>query len=202
MAAVAAPAWADDGASANAEPLPPSGQEEAAPQAPTGPHTANSIQIGLGFRYGAKLSEGDLNPWGTGLGIDVGYTLPNAVYLGGNFEYFFGETSEAEGVKLSANLLQFTVEGGYDVGIGQSFVIRPKLGVGVAHLMTKVEGCPIAAFCSESSVSSSDTKAALAPGVSLLLFTQRISLSLDVRYDMVLSDPSLKGLIFSAGLGF
>ena len=195
---VASPAWADDGEPANAEGTPPPAQEETAPQEPSGPHTANSIQLGLGFRYGAKLSDGDLNPWGVGLGVDVGYTLPNAIYLGGNFEYFFGETKEALALKVSANIMQFGVEGGYDVGIGRSFVIRPKFGVGVAHFESSIEGCPSDVTCS----GSSDTKAALTPGVTFLLFTQRVSLALDVRYDMVLSDPSLQGLIFSAGIGF
>ena len=164
----------------------------------SGPHTANSIQLGLGFRYGVKLSDGDLNPWGTGLGLDVGDTLPNAIYLGGNFEYFFGDSTEVLGFKVKANILQFSVEGGYDIGLGQSFVIRPKVGVGLAHFESSVEGCPAGATCT----GSSETKAALAPGVTFLLFTQKVSVSLDVRYDAVLSDPSLKGLIFSAGVGF
>ena len=191
----AAPAWAEERTSESAEPAPPL-QEEAAPE-PSGPHTANSLQLGLGFRYGAKLSDGDLNPWGTGLGLDVGYTLPNAIYVGANFEYFFGESSEVAGVKISENILQLSAEGGYDVGIGQNFVIRPKFGVGVAHLNASVEGCPSGFDCADSV-----TKAALVPGVTFLLFTQRLSLALDVRYDLVLTDPSMKALIFSAGIGF
>ena len=44
------------------------------------PKTANSLQLGLGLRYGIEMNEGDFNPWGLGLGIQGGYTLPNAVY--------------------------------------------------------------------------------------------------------------------------
>ena len=49
---------------------------------------------------------------------------------------------------------------------------------------------------------SSDTKAAIAPGATFLLFTKRISVALDLRYDVVLTDPSMQALIFSAGIGF
>jgi hypothetical protein len=203
LGVIGTPARADDAEAANAEPAPPAAAaEETAAQEPSGPHTANSIQLGLGFRYGVKLSDGDINPWGTGLGIDVGYTLPNAIYFGGNFEYFFGETLEAPGLKLSANIMQFGVEGGYDVGIGQHFVIRPKLGVGLAHLESSVEGCGIDALCEAGPHGSSDTKAAILPGATFLLFTKRISVALDVRYDVVFTDPSLQGLVFSAGIGF
>ena len=56
------------------------------------PATTNVLQLGVGFRYGLDLTPSDtLNPWGLGLGLDAGYTLPNAVFLGGSFEYFFGE---------------------------------------------------------------------------------------------------------------
>lgn len=204
-AVVAVPARADDGASAvaepsvAAEPSAPPPEVEAAPPGPSGPHTANSLQLGLGFRYGAMLSDGDPNPWGTGLGLDLGYTLPSAVYVGGNFEYFFGESSEALGLKLNANILQFSLEGGYDIGIGQSFVIRPKLGVGLAHLASSVEGCPPEVTCTGG---SSETKAALAPGATFLFYAKQFSLALDVRYDVVFTDPSRKALIFSVGVGF
>jgi hypothetical protein len=35
-----------------------------------------------------------------------------------------------------------------------------------------------------------------------MLFTRQFSLSIDTRYDMVLTDPALRGLIFSVGIGF
>ncbi len=193
-------AWADEATPENQGPAPAGAEPEAAPPPPAGPHTANSIQLGVGFRYGALLSKGDLNPWGTGLGLDVGYTLPQAVYLGGSFEYFFGGSVDyAGGLKAKANIWQLSAEGGYDIGLGENFVIRPKVGVGVASLKTSFEGCVgVGSECD----SSTDTKALLAPGVTFMLFTQRISLALDVRYAHVFSDPSAKGIIFAAGIGF
>lgn len=194
-----APPEAEATPASKPEPQPePAQTEEPAPVERSGPHTANSLQVGLGFRYGMLLSDGDLNPWGTGLGLDVGYTLPNAIYLGGGFEYFFGDSSEALGVKLTTNIWQLSAEGGYDIGLGENFVIRPKVGVGLAHVGVSVDTCPAGFTCSEDSKS----KAAIAPGLTLMLFTRQFSLSIDTRYDMVLIDPALRGLIFSVGIGF
>ena len=35
-----------------------------------------------------------------------------------------------------------------------------------------------------------------------MLFTSKLSLTVDVRYDTVLTDPALHGLILSFGIGF
>jgi hypothetical protein len=210
-----APAWAQgqDTAAATEEPsaTPTSEEPRAAPPiegpstasaepppAPSGPHTANSFQLGLGFRYGALLSDGDLNPWGTGLGLDLGYTLPQAIYLGGSFEYFFGDSVNLGAQKLKSNIWQLSAEGGYDVGLGESFVIRPKVGVGIASARSSFEGCPAGLSCD----STSKTKPLVAPGATFMLFTQHLSLAVDVRYALVLSDPTTTGLIFSVGFGF
>ena len=205
---VGSSAWAQDPA---AEPAAPEAMPEPAatpepeplPAEPApaveqrGPHTANSLQLGVGFRYGKMLSDGELDPWGSGLGLDVGYTLPNAIYLGANFEYFFG-TELVGPPNVNSNLWQFSVEGGYDVGLGDNFVIRPKVGVGVAGVKVAVEECPLDLSCQNSN----SAKAAIAPGARFMLFTSKISLALDFRYDIVLTDPSLKALIFSFGIGF
>jgi hypothetical protein len=176
----------------------PAAPESDAPVEQRGPRTASSLQLGLGFRYGAMLSDGDLNPWASGLGLDFGYTLPNAVYLGGSFEYFFGTEQQLLEATLSSHLWQLSAEGGYDFGLGDSFVIRPKVGVGVAGVAWTFEGCPGDETCE----SINQTKAAILPGATFLFFASKFSLALDVRYEMVLTDPALKGLIFSFGVGF
>jgi hypothetical protein len=159
------------------------------------PATANSIQLGVGFRYGFSLEDGDLNPWRTGIGLQGGYTLPNAVYLGGNFEYFFGEKSQELGVERSGNVWQLMAEGGYDLGLGP-IVVRPKLGAGVAGLNGEVCGNP------GGCASNSDTKPVLAPGAALMLLTPKFSAAVDLRYALILADPTLKALILSVGVGF
>jgi hypothetical protein len=150
----------------------------------------------LGFRYGISLNDGDLNPWGTGLGLDVGFTMPNAVYVGGNVEYFFGGSTKIAGFDVDANIWQVSGELGYDVGLGDNFVIRPKAGVGFAGLVGK--SCASDGTCE----TSSSTKFAFAPGATLMLLTSKFSLSLDTRYDLIFTDTTQKGVIFSVGVGF
>jgi hypothetical protein len=169
----AAPSWADD------------------------PATAGAIQLGLGFRYGIELNDGDLNRWGTGIGLDGGYTLPVLpIYVGGNIEYFFGGTLESPLGDVESNVWQVSAEGGYDIGIGDHFVIRPKLGLGYAFVRGEV--CAPGGDC----VSDSDSKPLLAPGAKLMLILPKFQLDFDARYAIITSDPSAKAFIFSVGIGF
>jgi hypothetical protein len=158
------------------------------------PTTANSLQIGLGFRYGFEMNEGDLNLWGPGLGLDVGYTLPNAVYVGGLFEYFFGETIEEGNVKVKGNLWQLMAEGGYDLGLGPIFVLRPKLGAGFASTSGE--------FCAPDCRDDSSTDLAIAPGVKAMFFFPVLKLSADLRYDLVFAEETAKAVILTVGFGF
>ena len=163
------------------------------------PATANSVQLGVGFRYGQELEDGDFNPWGTGIGVEAGYTLPNALYLGGNFDYFFGEKQETDGLSLEANIWQLMGEVGYDLGFGEGpyFVVRPKAGLGVAGLSS--ESCLGNLGCE----SDSQTNFAIAPGATFMLLTKSVSLSLDLRYDMIFAEEeTLNALLFSIGIGF
>jgi len=152
---------------------------------------------GLGFRYGFELEEGSFNPWGRGLGVSGGYTLPNAIYLGGNFDYFFGDEEEFPGGDRSGNVWQIMGEGGYDLGIGPNFVVRPKVGVGGASLASEV--CLKPGTCTPAS----EMNLAIAPGSTFVVLTSKVSVSLDLRYNMTFaSERTLKALILSAGVGF
>lgn len=158
--------------------------------------TQGAFQLGAGFRYGVEQNEGDVNPWASGLGLSLGYTMENSVYLGGNFEYFFGETVSVATAEVQHNVWQLSAEGGYDVGLGDSIVLRPKLGLGMASLM--VDSC-VGNVCQEES----DAEFMVAPGATFLLLTRSFSLSLDARYAMIVAEPELaKALIFSLGIGF
>jgi hypothetical protein len=171
----------------------------ALPASANQPVTANAFQLGLGFRYGVELGEDDFNPFGTGLGVDVGYTLPNALYLGGTFDYFFGQTEESEFLDRTGNVWQVMAEGGYDLGFGEGpyFVVRPKVGLGVASY--NEERCVTPGGCEDSSESAF----ALAPGATFLFATKSFSLSLDLRYDVIFADDDPPdALIFSVGVGF
>ena len=168
------------------------------------PATANKLQLGLGFRYGVDMKSGDdLNPWGIGLGLEAGYTLPNAVYLGGNIEYFFGEQIGDDTNGVSGNIWQLSAEGGYDIGIGPIFVLRPKLGLGLANVHEKTciqvatAGGPVGGC-------SSDTQSdfALFPGATFIVMPPGFNLTADVRYELVFADKTGQGLLFTVGIGF
>lgn len=164
------------------------------------PATAPSIQLGLGLRYGIEMNDGDFNPWGVGLGVSGGVTLPNAVYVGGQLEYFFGDKLEVPATaltpasKLSGNLWQVMGEGGYDIGLGPIFVLRPKLGLGLANLHQE--------YCMGPCTTDNSSKFALAPGATFLVITPVIRLSADVRYEIIFADEKAKALIWSLGIGF
>ncbi len=176
------------------------------------PATAGALQWGIGFRYGFELEDGDFNPWGTGLGAELGYTLPNAVYVGGNFDYFFGEEEELGDASYQSNIWQLMAEGGYDIGVAPVFVIRPKLGVGFATINS--ESCAGTLGCRDDS----STNFALAPGAKFMFLTENFGLSADLRYDIIFAEepPECTGtggcveggtetanaLILSIGIGF
>src|SRR5258706_10674082 len=76
--------------------------------------TDGALQFGLGFRYGKELTDSDLNRWGTGIGLEAGYTFPVLpIYVGGNAEYFFGGTLDRPAGKIDGNVPQLSVESRY-----------------------------------------------------------------------------------------
>ena len=161
------------------------------------PATANSIQLGLGFRYGFEIDKqaGEDNPWGIGLGFNGGYTLSNALYLGGNVEYFFGQSYGDELAGDSANIWQMTAEAGYDLPLAPIVVLRPKLGAGLASLHEKL--C-INGDCA----TDSQNNFTLLPGVTLIVLPPGFSLSVDIRYQFILASDMPHAFIFTVGVGF
>jgi len=160
------------------------------------PATANSIHLSGGFVYGVELIDGDFNPWGPGLGLSVGYTLPNALYGGVNFDYFFGESVGSGGNEFSANVWQLMGEVGYDIGLGKEAVLRPKTGLGIATL--NAELCLFGTCASDS-----ETDFAIAPGLTAMYVGQSFTVGLDVRFDIIFAEGETpKALLFSLGVGF
>jgi hypothetical protein len=167
------------------------------PAAAAQPATADSFELGLGFRYGidTDAQPGDDNPWRAGLGLNGGYTLSNALYLGGNFEYFFGQSYGDDAAGDSANIWQFTGEVGYDLALGSIAVLRPKLGAGLATLQSKL--C-INADCE----TASEHDFTMLPGVTLVLMPPGFRVSADIRYQFIFASEAPHALIFSIGVGF
>jgi hypothetical protein len=107
------------------------------------PFTADKIQVGGGLNYGIFMGddEGDPpNPYNLGLGLDLGYTLGPGVYLGGEFNYFFGSSEETLGIEVSSNIMQYGVVVGYDLGLTPELVLRPQVGIGMGSATVEVSG--------------------------------------------------------------
>lgn len=107
------------------------------------PFTANKFQAGGGLNYGIYMGDDDLdppNPYGLGLGVDLGYTLGPGVYLGGEFNYFLGGSKTDTGIETSWNVMQYGVEVGYDLGVSPELVVRPKAGIGMGRVKGEVSG--------------------------------------------------------------
>lgn len=168
---------------------------EPAASAVASPPSANHLPVGVGLHYGALLNGRTPNPWRAGLGLELGYTLTQAVYLGVNVEHFFGEGAPAGERMLSS--WQLGAETGYDVGLGEHFVLRPKLGLGVAILTTSYNGCNPVSHCSRDN----DLEPLAAPGLTFLFLNGHLVLSASVRYALMFSDAARQAAIFSFSIG-
>lgn len=101
------------------------------------PFTKEKVQLGVELGYGILLNDG-LNGYGFQLGARGGYTLPMNLYLGARFDYFFGEKEEGGFFgSYKANNWGVVPEVGYDVGLTDIIVLRPKLGFGIM----RARGC-------------------------------------------------------------
>jgi hypothetical protein len=106
----------------------------------------------LGVRYGSN----DLN---AGVGALIGYTLPQSIYLGGVFDYWFGKSvnNSAFGITQTGKSSGWNLFGtvGYDFGVLPALVLRPVLGIGVLHgsaeVCQSVPGSPVVQCVSASS---------------------------------------------------
>ena len=160
--------------------------------------TAERASVGGGLRYGLEMNDGDGNPWGLGFGARGGYTLDMGLYLGGAFEYYLGESESQQTLlgemSVSVNIWQLMFEVGYDVGVGDSFVIRPKAGLGLASANAEV--CVLGACSSDS-----EMHALIAPGADFLFVGDGFWVGPEVRFDMVLSDPMAKALVMGVSGG-
>ena len=169
------------------------------------PATARAVQVGLGFVYGQELEKGSFNPWGTGIGVAGGYTLAQGIYLGGNFDYFLGEEAqrfEPTDPGYSANYWELMAMGGYDFGLSEHWVLRPKLGAGIAQLRFEVCVTDLVGD-NEACTADSETDPMIAPGVSILYLGPSFSLSIDTRYDMIFADEEMaNAIVWSFGIGF
>jgi hypothetical protein len=174
---------------------PAAAAEEARQLAEGEPATSRVLQIGVGGEYGVKLAGPALNPWAFGLGVHLGYTLPMGLYVGVPFDYFFGTEDTVGGLAAEAKLWQIGAEGGYDLALGATTVLRFKGGVGLAVVSSS--SC-IGNVCT----GGEESKPVFGPGLTFLYLGSGFSFTLDARYELLPVDPLAHGLIFSVGFGF
>ena len=163
---------------------------------PSTAHALPGVTLSGSLRglYGSPGDDLGLNPYGGGIGLRLGVTLPASLYLGGSFDYFFGdsETNAAE-VEQSASLFQLMARVGYDVGIGP-VTLRPQVGLGFLQSHTDF-----------GDLRASESDFALAPGAEFIFNLGLLSLSAEANYNVVLSghsDESTNAWILGLGLGF
>lgn len=140
--------------------------------------------------YGSAFGDPIVNPYGPGLGVRAGITLPASLYLGASLDYFFGESEDVAGIDVSASLLQLMANVGYDAGLGP-LTLRPSLGLGLAQ--SNVEG---------GAFDDSKGNFVLSPGAEAIIGLGLLSVSGEVRYNKVFVDGDFDGIYFGVGLGF
>lgn len=94
---------------------------------------------------------------------------------------------------VRANVWDLMVEGGYDVSVSESVVLRPKLGLGLGSMQIECFG----AGCNQTSTANW----AVAPGLKLIFFGRSVSFLLDARFATVFSDENAQAIVLAVGLG-
>jgi hypothetical protein len=147
--------------------------------------------------YGSSVGSPVVTPYGVGLGLRAGITLPASLYLGASFDYFFGESKNevadtlSSGGKLSTATTQVLGNVGYDLGFGP-LTLRPSLGLGVSDSSAKIAG-----------TSSSDAHFVASPGAELIVGLGLLTASAEARYNKVFSSAGSDGdaVVLGIGLG-
>lgn len=172
------------------------------------PATLERVQIELGARYAFALESLEYNPWGTGLGGAIGYTLDNAIYLGGSFDWFTGEEIEypdrankyPDPIYVGGNYWQSLVWGGYDMEFSDSFVLRPKAGVGIST--STLRDCNSLIGDQIECVKTIRGETSIVPAAELL-FVSPILISLEARFILLFDSVTIKSAAMGGvSLGF
>jgi len=176
--------------------------EQTAPaETPSGPSKPVSISLLLG--YGISLESG-ANPWGLGFGLRGGYNI-GQIYLGPRFVYYLGASQNTGFGKVTANIWELGLEGGYDLQVADKFVLRPMLGLGIASFHTSLKVSGISGGITGAPISGSGSKSyfQLAPGIAALYdLSESAFIGLDARFGIVFGNQTtVKGLLLLANGG-
>jgi hypothetical protein len=151
------------------------------------------------FNYGIWIGDGDVNPYGPAIGVRAGVTLDPGLYLGADFDYFWGEERNAGPVSGRVNIYDVMGEVGYDFWLHRAGVLRPKIGLGVG--VVRGQGC-LSAGALGGCASDSRSGFAIAPGAQYLHYFGNAFLTVEARYQTVSiegTDPD--AVVLGIGLG-
>lgn len=152
------------------------------------------FMLAVSPNYMVELSDMLANPWGPGVALTAGYTLPSALYLGALVDLHLGE--EELGIEYTGHFIGAQL--GYDARLSPNLVLRPAAALGV-HLFSSTSTFTAGGLTNE--VSASDTDAFLAFSADLLHFIGQVYVGASMRLAVVLSDPTFTALAFGAVLG-
>jgi hypothetical protein len=148
-----------------------------------------TLSASLRGLYGAVSGDPALNPYGPGIGVRAGVTLPASLYLGASVDYFFGESESEAGIDSSASMLQVLGNVGYDFGFGP-LTLRPNLGFGLAQSNVEL-----------GEEDASEGNFALSPGVEAVIGLGLLNVGGELRYNKVFADGDVDAVIVGIGLG-
>jgi hypothetical protein len=149
-----------------------------------------TLSASLRGLYGSAFGDPEANPYGPGIGVRAGVTLPTSLYLGASLDYFFGESIEIAGGDVNQSLLQVLANVGYDAGLGP-LTLRPSIGLGLAQSNLEI-----------GPRDESESNFVLSPGAEAIVGLGLLSVSGEVRYNKVFVDGDFDGLYFGVGVGF
>lgn len=174
-------------------------------------HALPLIDLGASARlmYSSPIEDLQVNPYGLGLGLRGGITIPGNLYLGVNAELYFGEKDdilaetanriEAELVglgdeaRVARSSFVTMAEVGYDFSL-VALTIRPLVGFGL--LGETIETCPADGDCTEES----NSRFGISPGIQVLALPGFIKLTAEARYLSALGEGDVASLTFGGGL--
>lgn len=164
------------------------------------PFTQEKAQISGHVGYGFAMDDNyaDLNVYSFGFGARGGYTFYPPIYVGGVFDFFIGESEDVTApfvsTEVSANAWLVQAEVGYDFGVSQSVVLRPKAGIGVTTVNAEICTGPILVTCPDDS----ESDFSFAPGLEIPIDLGGLYIAPEARFNLV-DDAS--GFIMAFGIG-
>ncbi len=168
------------------------------------------FSLGAAFDYGIwtgpdqfKQLDGDVNPFGPAIGITAGVSFQRGLYLGADFNYFWGGSRGVAGPNAAfsghANIYDVMGEIGYDLWLHRRGVLRPKIGLGVG--IARGTFCGSVAYTG-ACATDSRTGFTIAPGAEYLHFFGPGYISFEVKWqDVMLDGPNPSAVVLGIGLG-